>query len=643
MKRSYKRIICLLLCVVMSFGFAACQKGEGKEQWQGEHIDHSTETSAYLMQNGATSYKVVVPENSPEVIGFAVGELVDLFAEATGFKMQTVTDRELGQGDKYISLGRTEQFSRSGLTAEEAALKSTGYIIRTVNENVYVCGGGDTGTLNGVYGLLGKLFGYEFFAKDCYALQTGVKEIRLMNYDIREVPDFEYNAAGYGYLINDVSLMRRLRMLDWVDLIGMVNGGNVHNSFNWIDPDVYKKSHPDWFSDRGDQLCYTAHGNADEYEMMVNAAVGTLQESVMNDPNLMRVTLSHQDTQTWCQCETCTASLKKYNANAATVVQFINRIMEKMEAWFEGDGAAYARDLQIYLLAYHQTNAAPVVYDEKTDTFRPVDDSVRMRDDVGVWFAETNGDYVIPFTEGLNKPFADNLRGWASLTDLLMFWDYSSNVTHYFAPYNSFDKMQINYQFARENKAFMMFDQASVQEKSAVTGWANLKVYLSSKLAWDVNADMEPLIDAFFENYFGPASEAMRTWFESYRVHAAYIQNKQNYGGSRSIFINALQTKFWPKPVLDGWMRDVDAALEAIQPLGESSEEYALYYDRITLERTSLLYLMVELYESLLTFERADAYKNMFYTDTNRLGMTHANESFDPENISQIYRKWGLV
>lgn len=651
MKR-IKKAVLLLLCLVFVPTHAACGKSGASHVVDPNadisgtvHENNSVETDSYLLRDGQTDYAIVLPAGYGETLDFAAAELSDRFAEATGFELPVMTDEGLSftEDGRYISLGGTTLAAGAGIAAG-SELTSAGYIIRTSGMSVFVAGGGDTGTLNGVYGLLGELFGYEYFAEDCYALAKDMRDVRLMQYDIREIPDFEFNAAGYGYLDSDVTLLRRLRMVNYIPMFGYVNGGLMHNSFNWLDPAEHKAAHGAWYSDDGTQLCYTAHGKAAEYEAMVETAFEQLKAALIEDGDMTRVILAHQDTQTWCGCDACTASLAKYHANAASVVRFINRIMEMTEAWFAGEGAAYERDLTLYLLAYHQTNAAPVEYDEATGAYRAVDDTVRMRDDVGVWFAETNGDYTIPFTEGINAQYAANLQGWAALTDNLLFWNYSSNVTHYLAPYNSFNITQLNYKFAKQNKVSLMFDQASTSEKGAVTGWAALKVYLSSKLAWNVNADVEALTDAFFTNYFGPAAAEMRAWFENYRRHAAYIENTQNYGGSRSIFINALQEKFWPKPVLDGWMAFAEAAVDDLAWLETSDPAlYRAYYDRIALERVSPMYLTVQLYSSLLTFETEAAYKNTFYEDTMRLGMTHVSESFDSENISSLYESWGLT
>ena len=647
-----RKVLSILVCLAFVPAFTACGgRGAGSVTDPNAdipgtvHENNSAVTDDYLLRDGVTGYKIVLPEGGGEMLDFAASELADRFAEATDVSLEIVTDGQLSytEDGRYISLGDTTLAAGAGIAAG-SELTSAGYIIRTYGKSIFVLGGGDTGTLNGVYGLLGEMLGYDYFAEDCYSLDTGVRDIRLMAYDIREIPDFEFNAAGYGYLDSDVTLMRRLRMVNYISMFGYVNGGLMHNSFNWLDPNEHQASHGAWYSDDGTQLCYTAHGIEAEYEQMVNTAFAQLQEALMADRTMTRVILAHQDTQTWCSCDACARSLETYHANVASMVRFANRIMALTEAWFAGEGAEYERDLTLYLLAYHQTNAAPVEYDEEAGTYRAVDDTVRLRDDVGVWFAETNGDYTIPFTEGINAQYAANLEGWAALTDNLLFWNYSSNVTHYLAPYNSFNITQLNYKFAKQNKVSLMFDQASTSEKGAVTGWAALKVYLSSKLAWDVNADVEVLTDAFFANYFGPAADSMRTWFENYRQHAAYIENTQNYGGSRSIFINALQTKFWPKPVLDGWLDCAEAAVADLSSLQVSDpEQYRAYYDRVALERVSPIYLIVQLYSSLLTFETETAYKNTFYEDTMRLGMTHVSESFDSENISSLYATWGLT
>ena len=47
----------------------------------------------------------------------------------------------------------------------------------------------------------------------------------------------------------------------------------MHNSLNWLPKSQFYADHPDWYNNGATELCYTAHGNKDEYEKMMQACV----------------------------------------------------------------------------------------------------------------------------------------------------------------------------------------------------------------------------------------------------------------------------------------------------------------------------------------------------------------------------------
>ena len=81
--------------------------------------------------------------------------------------------------------------------------------------------------------------------------------------------------------------------------------------------------------------------------------------------------------------------MQKYGTNAAVVVKFVNALRRLIDTGFEKDGAEYKRDFKLLFFAYHLTNRPPTVYDKKTNTYKPVDSSVKCTPGVGVYFAET--------------------------------------------------------------------------------------------------------------------------------------------------------------------------------------------------------------------------------------------------------------
>ena len=54
-----------------------------------------------------------------------------------------------------------------------------------------------------------------------------------------------------------------------IDQEVIMTGGRCHNILDYIVPiNEYKDTHIDWFSGDQTQLCYTAHGKSDEYQLI---------------------------------------------------------------------------------------------------------------------------------------------------------------------------------------------------------------------------------------------------------------------------------------------------------------------------------------------------------------------------------------
>ena len=614
------------------------------ESTEGVHIYNVKPTSNMLVENGKTEYKVVTSETPSRVEQTAVKELIYFFNMATGITLQTVSETQANytQDAKYISIGDTALVEQAAVEADYEVLGDTGLTIQTNGQSIFLLGAKEYGTLYAVYEFLSQAFNYEYFASNLIQIDRNVKDVPLMDYDIVDVPDYEYNLATYGFIRSSETIRNRYRMADDSKFFIPVGGKMYHNSFEWLPKTNYEEAHPSWYSDDGTQLCYTAHGEEQEYNLMLNAALEKAKE-LLSDPQYFDrpiLTFTQQDTQTWCECDTCAAEKQKYGTNAAVVVKFVNALRRLIDTWFAGDGAEYKRDFTLLFFAYHLTNNSPTVYDEKTNTYKAIDGSVKCAPGVGVYFAETDGDYQQNFSGVYNRTIGRNMAGWGACAEDMFFWSYSVNFSHYLTPYNSFNAMQDIYKYGVKNNAHFLFDQGQYNQDGKPTGWCILKIYLSSKLAWNVNLSVEQLIDEFFNAYFGPAAASMKGMFESFRVQAL-VNESNGYTGAKSIFHNAMRNKYWSRSLLKNWLAATEQALEDIDGLKETdSTMYETYKLNIRIERLQAIYLLVELYQSYYSEEQINAYRQEFLEIATEMGITRVDESMTTP--ADLYWKWGL-
>ncbi len=580
----------------------------------------------YLVENGLSEYSVLIPENASATVITAKDELVNLFKEATGVTLPVVTSAT--DGNKYISLGETGLFSNGGYTAEKSELGTDGYKILTANKNIYVCGGSDKGTLYGVYGLLEKLFDFDAYYVDTYSINE-VSTLALPQFGLTEIPDIAHRVTGNYGVTKDVTAKNRLRYEYYGENFILVGGEMSHNSLLYVQGNANETD--DWYNKNGKwswskllktQLCYTARGNETAYNNMVAAAVDTLKNALIANPDKTVVTFSGQDNLDACKCSACQKSDSNGYNETDRVLTFVNTVYGKILEWFEGDGSAYKRDLDMVVYAYLTTASAP--------------QKVRPVSGVKILYAPIGFDFTSDITASVNSSLYAEAEKWNEMTDEIYLWIYSANFYYYLAPYLNVDSMQSYYRFAKSAGARWIFDQ-SQHDNAFATGFSNLKSYLASKLARNVESDVSALTDKFFDAYFGTASGNMRAFYNEF--NEAY-KNASGLHKETSCQVKP-EASYWSKDSLIGWLDDCSAALNAIESLKTTDNAaYTKYHKHIVGERLSVLYLLIELYRGEMTDEVKNAYIETFKSDVLETGISFPRES-GAQSFDDLYSSWG--
>lgn len=636
-----KKIIALVLLAAMLLSLAGCKEGDTKSGSGSKsggnvtinnvsdfavegttHIFNVSDTDGFLAQGGKSEYAVVISQEAGSNVQTAAKDFVNFFLEATEIYLPTVyaEDAAYNQDAKYIVIGSNAVSQKAGVQADAALLGEHGFHIQTLGNSLFVFGTTELAAQYGTYELLTQLFNFDVFASNCYYIDKDLKQVALKNYDITDVPDIPIRMDNYQFIKTDITTRDRLRLVTGGLLMIPVGGKTVHNSPEYLMPEDYP-DHPGWFSTTGKNLCYTARGDADELKIMQQTVAEIMIDHFKQYPDRNIISMTQEDnTRIICECDACVSTTSHYNgAESAAIVIFMNGVAQIVEDYFESEeGKPYARDFTILFFAYNVTNKPPVYYDEQTDTFTPVDEKVLLNEHVVPYYAATIGDYTKDFydQESDNKELAQNFRGWASLSEKMYLWMYSTNFNHYLTPYNTFDSTQATYKFAVENGTDYIVDQGQSNQTGASTGWSWLKIYLYSKLTWNVDQDINVLIDRFMENYFGPAADIMKDVFYEWKAFANYQSDVLGYSGSRSINYDVLQPELWDRQILTNWVSRMTEAMEVVESIkNEDYAKYSMYIKNIAIERIAYNYLLMELYQPYMTAEDVELAKQQLYHD----------------------------
>ncbi|MBQ8658919.1 MAG: DUF4838 domain-containing protein [Clostridia bacterium] len=284
------------------------------------------------------------------------------------------------------------------------------------------------------------------------------------------------------------------------------------------------------------QLCYNAHGDADELEKMQDRMLTHAKRLITKrfDAGVYVETLLFEQTDGggWCQCEACRADRKKYGTDAAAIIRFINPVADKLKEWMANRYPN--RPMTIVFFAYTATVNAPVKEDGKGG-WEPLDESVRPRDNVGVMYAPIEANFFYDFDsekygseKHSNAYYLQMIKKWGALSDKLYLWTYGGNFIHRLSWFDSFEPMKKVYKYAKENNAVFMFNEGGGTK--VLSRFDSLKMYLHAKLSWKTDMserEYDEILNDFFKHWFKEAAEPMKRYFDAFL--SASAERKKEY------------------------------------------------------------------------------------------------------------------
>ena len=535
-----------------------------------------------------------------------------------------------------LSVGNTAYLQSSGVDTEISALGQDGGKIVTVGKRIYLFGGSDQGTQYAVYEFLRMLLGFEQYTIGRYDLDI-VTELSLPQYDETFAPDIAMRWRGAGTLglwsddLSERQFGERLGMGSncfsnimpiHSDYTAMSACKQVHNTMYYLPYETYAEEHSSWYSQYQSygahyQLCYTAHGNAAEWELMAQECAKKIQYSLSlytpsAYPEYNAVSLTIEDGLVSCSCSACTNLYERYGTYAAGAIVFVNRVSELVDEWMENEeNAAYRRsDFRILFFAYQDMETAPVRYDEATGKYEAIDLAVQPKEGVSVLLTMNDICYQQSIYAEINASARSNIEGWAALCDEIYFWTYSTNFDYYFYFFDTFDFYTGEwYEYVLKNNGICVFNQqqfdccdyANGHSSGTLTAWHDLKAYLDARLSWDTSLDYDALVDGYFNAVYKDAAPVMRALFEeqraAYRAVVLADGTRLNEWIGTTVSLSKAENRYYTADTLFSWLQDFEAALAAVEKYRESDPTlYQTVSDRIYAEWLSPAYILLEVY-----------------------------------------------
>lgn len=605
---------------------------EGTEETKAvaTYTDSAVVTTKNIVTDSIANYDILIPKNAGSYVKTAAEELQHFIYESTKATLNIVTKAK----GNYISLGNTKELSNVGLSVAKAVKGTEGYQIKTVGDNVYIYADKDLGVVYGVYGYLERTLNYDYFYKDVFTIDKS-ETAMLYNLDVTDVPDFATRIAGYsvtdenGWLYDSKERLR-VRMETYIEnmtgALGLNSSGDqvaysFHNSLNYLPESEYGTENPKWYyhiekdNKTLTQLCFNANGDTDSREQMEDIVAGKMFETLTTTKykNYDKIVFAAvEDNEEWCDCDACKKDLASYGAKSASVVRFCNNVAVKVENMLRVAKDSRAETFKLVFYAYNAAEEAPVLTstDAKGNTSYSYRPEMKLNYHVTPLYAPINADFSRSFKADTNKAYYESLKKWNMIANEVYMESYDSffNNRGYLLPYNSWDSLSDLYKTAYENGVTWMYNLGQ-ENNSVSSGFSLLKVYLETKLSWDVNADVSALTDKFFKAVYGEEADTVKGVYNSIKTHMNGLtaenfwpqvnSTDRNNDGHFNVLGKTLigtidndnpEVENWEKTELVNWYNTL---LSAEQSLESANPQAAKF---VRLEEMNVISLLMECY-----------------------------------------------
>ncbi|MBT3382933.1 MAG: DUF4838 domain-containing protein [Prolixibacteraceae bacterium] len=453
----------------------------------GNFINHT------FFENESTDYVIIIGEDASESEQWAAKELQHWLEQVSGAKFPIKTD-EVEIVEKEIIIGYNKHsLSLFGADTKIPSDTDETYLYKNEGAKILLLGGKERGSMYAVFSFLENEFGCRWYTPLVSVIPS--KKEYLFNYiNHTESPTLQVRNDFYYEAFDPIWAARNKinGAMNFREQKGGVEGyWSVHTFFPFMPPAEYYDNHPEYYSlidgervhERA-QLCLT---NPDVLDIITER----LRETIRKNPEYLIYSVSQNDWRNPCQCEKCQAIAKKEGSESGPIIWFVNQVAERIKDEFP--------DKYVGTLAYQYTRKPPT--------------NIVPHENVVVRFCSIECCFAHDFNScEQNAEFIGDLEGWAAIAPHMYIWDYVVNFSHYILPYPNFKVLQSNIKTFIDNKAIGIMEQAAYQSRGGE--FAELRAYLIGKLLWNVNVDVDEVIDDFMVGYYGRSGQYVRAYFD---------------------------------------------------------------------------------------------------------------------------------
>ena len=491
-----------------------------------------------LASGGSSDYVIVVPAAPVAAVITAAQQFQYYFKEITGVLLPIVSETAIPLGSNNIFIGLGAQVHALLPGTNWTALKSDGFVVKTVGDSLVLAGNEGRGTLYAVFDFLEKRLNCRWWTAEEKDIPTA-STVTIPNLDFEENPVFAFREHYTRDVILDPVFATKMRENgnfqtqsdDWGSHYEII--GSAHTHFQLAPPSEHFATHPEWYTDPNtglpctsaspmptiynSQLCLSAAG-------LVNEVADHAETWISAHPSAKYISITENDNGNYCKCPSCSSLRASQGSQSGPNLNFVNQVADLIHNAHP--------NILVETLAYRGNVQPPA--------------TLQAADNVLIRFAPLMSDFGSPLNSVWNGPNPpggepgdtienahDNLPAWAEITNHLFVWNYITNFKYTMLPYPNFHLLGDDLRFFANHKVTGVFEQGD-NFTGGVGDFVQLRTWVIAKLLWNPFVDQDIYADEFLNGYYGNAAPYLKNYLDL--VRSSYLATDRKLWADESDF-----------------------------------------------------------------------------------------------------------
>ena len=423
------------------------------------------------------SASILIAPAASEVTRTNAEELAQLIEQMSGRRPPITTETVAEDG--VICVGTAAEFPDAPRLGDLHGEGPEAFVLHSTADRLYVVGNTDLGVQVGVFTLLRELGCRWFFPHEAWTIIPERRTLRV-ELDRIESPDFDYRRIWYGWgartekLAADYSAWNRHnRFPGWFGIA-------CSHAWAQFAPGSLFEENPEYFAFRGGTR--VGHQPCTTHPDVIKLATDHVIKTFTEEPHRNMAPFDPNDNGEFCEDDRCLA----VGTISDRVFLFANTVAEGLTAQFP--------DKYLGLLSYAWHTDPP------SFTLHP--------------------NVYVQLTRGLRRTkmtWEEQIAAWSDKASAFGVYDYFS--LHEWDGSMPGKAKGGNVAYLRENIPHFHSLGATTLDGQSGCNWGpnGLGYYLTTQLTWNVEADVDAIVDDFYASAFAEAAGPVRRFYERWQ------------------------------------------------------------------------------------------------------------------------------